>query len=76
MRKAYLSALERREAMLLSLVDRQVDIKQEILAEMRLEVATARARVLAAHEEGKVPTVLACMKYDFILSSQLPSWSS
>lgn len=52
MKKSYLSALERREAMLLSLVDRQVDIKQEILAEMRLEVAAARARVLAAHEEG------------------------
>ena len=52
MKKSYLAALERREAMLLSLVDRQVDIKQEILAEMRLEVAAARARVLAAHEEG------------------------
>ena len=38
---------------MLSLVDRQVDIKQEILAEMRLEVATARARLLAAQEEGE-----------------------
>lgn len=38
--------------MLLNLVDRQVDMKQEILAEMRLEVAAARARVIAAHEEG------------------------
>lgn len=53
MKKTYLAALERREAMLLSLVDRQVDIKQEILAEMRLEVATARARLLAAQEEGE-----------------------
>lgn len=53
MKKSYLAGLERREAMLLSLVDRQVDIKQEMLAEMRLEVAAARARVLAAHEEGK-----------------------
>ena len=53
MKKSYLTALERREATLLNLVDRQVDKKQEILAEMRLEVAAARARVLAAHEEGK-----------------------
>lgn len=52
MKKSYLASLERREAMLLSLVDRQVDIKQEILAEARLEVAAARARVLAAREEG------------------------
>lgn len=52
MKKTYLAALERREAMLLSLVDRQVEVKQDILAEMRLEVAAARARVLAAREEG------------------------
>ncbi len=57
MKKTYLAALERREAMLLSLVDRQVDVKQEILAEMRLEVATARARVLATQEEGTKRTV-------------------
>ena len=53
-KKSYLASLERREAMLLSLVDRQVDVKQEMLAEMRLEVAVARARVLAAQEEGKL----------------------
>ena len=53
MRKDYLAALERREAMLLSLVDRQVDVKQEILAEMRLEIAASRTRILAAQEEGK-----------------------
>ena len=47
-----MASLERREAMLLSLVDRQVDVKQEMLAEMRLEVATARARAIAAQEEG------------------------
>jgi len=52
MKKAYLASLERREAMLLSLVDRQVDVKQEVLAEMRLEVATAQSRVIAAQEEG------------------------
>ena len=50
--------------MLLSLVDRQVDIKQEILAEMRLEVAAARARVLAAREEGKI---VQCRQNDFDL---------
>ena len=38
--------------MLLGLVDRQVEVKQEILAEMRMEVAAARTRVLAAREEG------------------------
>jgi hypothetical protein len=52
MKKSYLAALERREATLLNLVDRQVDKKQEILAEMRLEVAAARAKVLATREEG------------------------
>lgn len=52
MKKSYLAALERREAMLLNLVDRQVDKKQEILAEMRLEVAAARSKVLATREEG------------------------
>ena len=52
MKKTCLAGLERREAMLLGLVDRQVEIKQEILGEMRLEVAAARARVLAAQEEG------------------------
>ncbi len=53
MKKSYLAALERREATILNLVDRQVDSKQEILAEMRLEVAAARAKVLAAREEGE-----------------------
>jgi len=52
MRKSYLAALERREAMLLTLVDRQVEVKQEMLEEMRMENAAARARVLAAKEEG------------------------
>ena len=52
MRRDYLAALERREAVLLTLLDRQVEAKQEMLAEMRLEVAAARARVLAAKEEG------------------------
>ena len=52
MRKSYLASLERREAMLLTLVDRQVEVKQEMLEEMRMENAAARARVLAAKEEG------------------------
>lgn len=51
-RKSYLTSLEHREAVLLTLVDRQVEVKQEMLEEMRLEVAAARARVLAAKEEG------------------------
>ena len=45
-------ALERREAELLTLVDRQVEVKQEMLGELRLEVAAARAKILAAREEG------------------------
>ena len=48
--------------MLLNLVDRQVDLKQEILAEMRLEVAAARARVLAAHEEGMIENLSIVVK--------------
>ncbi len=52
MRKNYVMALERREAVLLTLLDKQVEAKQEMLAEMRFEVAAARARVLAAKEEG------------------------
>lgn len=52
MRKNYIMALERREAVLLTLLDKQVEAKQEMLAEMRFEVAAARARVLAAKEEG------------------------
>ncbi len=52
MRKNYVMALERREAVLLTLLDKQVEAKQEMLAEMRFEVAAARSRVLAAKEEG------------------------
>lgn len=48
------AALERREAELLTLVDRQVEVKQEMLGELRLEVAAARAKVLAAREEGEI----------------------
>ena len=53
MRKSYLTSLEHREAVLLALLDKQVEAKQEMLADMRLEVAAARARVLAAKEEGE-----------------------
>ena len=51
-RNDFHAALERREAELLTLVDRQVEVKQEMLGELRLEVAAARAKVLAAREEG------------------------
>ena len=51
-RNNFHAALERREAELLTLVDRQVEVKQEMLGELRMEVAAARAKVLAAREEG------------------------
>ena len=35
-------------------MDRQVEVKQEMLGELRLEVAAARAKVLAAREEGEI----------------------
>ncbi len=63
MRKNYLTALERREAILLSLLDKQVESKQYMLAEMRLEVAAARARVLTAKEEGVTIVQLICVYF-------------
>lgn len=38
--------------MLLTLLDRQVELKQDMIEEARTEVAAARARILAAKEEG------------------------
>ena len=52
-RNNFHAALERQEAELPTLVDRQVKVKQEMLGELRMEVAAARAKVLAAREEGK-----------------------
>lgn len=39
--------------MLLTLLDRQVELKQDMIEEARMEVAAARARIIAAKEEGK-----------------------
>ena len=52
LQKAYCAAIERRETVLLTLLDRQVEIKQDMIEEARTEVAAARARILAAKEEG------------------------
>ena len=46
------AALEHREAMLLSLLDKQVEKRESILHEERMELAFARARAIAAKEEG------------------------
>jgi hypothetical protein len=52
LQKAYCAAIERRETVLLTLLDRQVEIKQDMIEEARTEVAAARARILAAKEEA------------------------
>lgn len=54
MRQVYLTALEKREAALLMMVDKQVAIKQCMLQEFRMEIAASRARVLAAKEEASL----------------------
>lgn len=54
LQKSYCAALERRETVLLTLLDRQVELKQEMIEEARIDVATARARILAAKEEGQL----------------------
>lgn len=54
MRQTYLTALEKREAALLMMVDKQVAIKQDMLLEFRMEIAASRARVLTAKEEGRM----------------------
>ena len=71
------AALERREAELLTLVDRQVEVKQEMLGELRLEVAAARAKVLAAREEGETEHThipLTLVKCDYSCLFQLASF--
>ena len=51
-----LALLERREAILLSQLDQQVELKQEMLQEQREEVAIAFSKVMACQEEGECHT--------------------
>lgn len=51
-RQELIAALEQKEATLLCLLDKQVEIREQILLEQRMELAAARARALAAKEEG------------------------
>lgn len=51
-RQELIAALEQKEAVLLCLLDKQVETREQILLEQRMEVAAARARTLAAKEEG------------------------
>lgn len=53
LRGQLLTVLERREAVLLSQLDQQVELKQEMLQEQREEVAIAHSKVMACQEEGK-----------------------
>lgn len=53
LRGQLLTLLERREAVLLSQLDQQVELKQEMLQEQREEVAIALSKVIACQEEGK-----------------------
>lgn len=63
LQKSYCAALERRETVLLTLLDRQVELKQEMIEEARIDVAAARARILAAKEEGQLSLQLITLKY-------------
>ena len=80
--KSYCAALERRETILLTLLDRQVELKQDMIEEARTEVAAARARILAAKEEGqyihtpetwKLLFTFACFSYSGSTSQAQPS---
>ena len=51
-RRELIAALDQKEAVLLSLLDKQVEVREQILLEQRMELAAARARALAAKEEG------------------------
>ena len=53
LRGQVLALLERREAILLSQLDQQVELKQEMLQEQREEVAIAFSKVMACQEEGE-----------------------
>ena len=66
LQKSYCAALERRETVLLTLLDKQVEIKQEMIEEARMEVAAARARILAAKEEGQ-KNILSALHYSRII---------
>lgn len=46
--------MEHREATLLCLLDKQVELREQILQEQRMEVAAALSRAIAAKEEGKL----------------------
>ncbi len=49
-----MAALEQREAMLLVLLDQQVQRREEIVQDEQEEIALARARAIAALEEGMI----------------------
>ena len=53
-RDELIAVLEHREALLLCLLDKQVEKREKILKEQRMELAAARARALATKEEGAV----------------------
>lgn len=53
-RNEVIAALEHREATLLCLLDKQVELREQILQEQRMEVAAALSRAIAAKEEGKL----------------------
>ena len=53
-RDELITMLEHREALLLCLLDKQVEKREKILKEQRMELAVARARVLATKEEGEL----------------------
>ena len=55
-RQELIAALDQKEAVLLSLLDKQVETREQILLEQRMEVAAARAKTLAAKEEGSLVT--------------------
>ena len=53
-RNEVIAALEHREAMLLCLLDKQVEIQEKMLQHQRINLATARSRMIAAKEEGQL----------------------
>ena len=52
-RDELITVLEHREALLLCLIDKQVEKREKMLKEQRMELAVARARALATKEEGE-----------------------
>lgn len=53
LREQVLSSLERRETVLLSSLDHQVELHQEMIAQQREELALMRAKLIATTEEAK-----------------------